>query len=148
MIDRVRFANAALYALATAIFVATIVVVYLLVAPIRVLNNWRIIAPEGQFKIGDTIVVQSLFNKTREVDGMAHRTLICSNSSGAEVAYPINDAIANHQAQNKAGVGIPITIPLIVTPSVCKLAISIEYKVYPFRTVTEYTTSNLFKVVK
>lgn len=92
--------------------------------------------------------MQSLFTKLRDVNGVSHRTLVCDNSAGSQVVYPINDAIANHAAQTKAGVGIPITIPLVVTPATCKVAISIEYKVYPFRTVTEYATSNSFRVVK
>lgn len=148
MISRIHVINNALYTLAAAIFVAIAVFIFLLITPIDVLSNWHVVAPEGSFKVGDTIVVQSLFTKKRNVDGMSHRSLLCDNATGSEVAYPVNDAVANHAAQAKAGVGILVTIPPIVAPATCKLAISIEYKVYPFRTVTEFATSNTFKVIK
>lgn len=148
MIDRIRIANAALYTVAVAIFAATALAVYLFLVPAPVLRDWHVTAPTGNFRVGDTIIVQSLFTKLRPVDGVSHRTLICNHRGGSEVAYPVNDAVANHRAQSGAGVGIPVTIPLVVTPAKCKLAISIEYKVYPFRTVTEYGTSNSFNVVK
>jgi hypothetical protein len=144
---RLRLVNGALYAVATAIFLATALVLYALVIPITVLHDWRVVAPAGTYKVGQTIVIQSLFTKTKEVDGVSHRNLLCINPTNAEVAYPIDNAVANHQAAHNAGVGIPITIPLVVTPTTCELQISIEYKVYPFRTVTQYATSNPFKVV-
>lgn len=145
---RIRLANAALYTLAAAIFMTTAVFLYLFVAPINVLSNWRIVAPAGNYHVGDTVIVQSLFTKLRSVDGVSHRSLICTGAQGSSVAYPVNQAVANHAAQSKAGVGIPIIVPLVPVPTKCKLAISIEYKVYPFRTVTEFATSNSFNVVK
>lgn len=145
---RLRLANAALYALAAAIFLTTAVFLYLFIAPINVLQNWRVVAPTGNYKVGDTIIVQSLFTKLRPVDGVSHRSLVCTGAAGASVAYPVNAAVANHPAAHKAGVGVPIVIPLVPTPTKCKLAISIEYKVYPFRTITEFATSNSFNVVK
>lgn len=148
MISRIRIANAALYTLAAVIFATTAVFLYLFVAPMPVLKNWRIVAPAGNYHVGDTIIIQSLFTKLRPVDGVAHRSLECTGAQGADVAYPVNIATANHVAQAKAGVGIPIVIPLIPTPTKCRLAISIEYKIYPFRTVTEFATSNQFNVVK
>lgn len=148
MIQRLHLANMAMYVLAASIFGATALLLILFLRPINVLSNWSIVAPTDDAHIGQTIVVQSLFTKLRAVNGTAHRTLICNNSAGAEVAYPINDAVANHAAQQHSGVGIPIVIPTVVVPAKCKLAISIEYQVYPFRTVTEFATSNQFNVVK
>lgn len=148
MLNRMKVANAALYVLAIAILCATALATFLFIAPETVLKDWRVVAPTGNYHVGETIVVQSLFTKLKDVDGVSHRSLLCTDPQGATVAYMINDAIANHQAQSKAGVGVPVTIPLVVTPTKCKLAISIEYKIYPFRTITEYATSNSFNVVK
>lgn len=146
--NRLKAVNRAMYVLSAIIFSGTAIVLYLLVSPIQVLSDWRVEAPSGSYHIGDIIVVQSIFTKLKDVHGVSTRTLVCDNLQGSTVSYPINSAAAVSVAKKKTGVGITIVIPEVVTPAKCSVNISIEYKVYPFKTVTEFATSNQFNVVK
>lgn len=148
MISKLHLVNGALYTLAGSILGATLLTLLLFLRPVNVLIDWRLLAPKGDAHTGQTIVIQSLFTKVKAVDGISSRKLLCDNAQGEDISYPLSVAVADHAVQKRTGVSIPITIPAMSTPATCRVMVSIKYQIYPFRSMTQSTTSNSFYVVK
>jgi hypothetical protein len=110
-----------------------------------VLKNWRLVLPEQQIRVGDEVVVQSLYEKVRNSRGVSVRYIECRNETGVFIRYPISEAVANRDV-GKAGTGVvfvvPSTIPNI--PAKCRFNITIDYEVYRWRHVIESTNSAEF----
>lgn len=120
----------------------------LLFWPITVLKNWSLIVPSGNYYPGDTVEVHSQSTKIRAAVPLAHRNIECKNSSGMYVSYHladvqgVNNSVGHHSSQ--IPFIIPDTIPNL--PTTCRFSIDVEYQLYPFRTINQYTASNTFKL--
>lgn len=143
-----KIANNGLYTLAAAIVASTVVMAYLLLVPVSVLKNWNvsIVNMQPSYKAGDTVIVQSTYTKTRNINGIAHRHLECTSAQVQDESYLISSAVANHPEGQKTGTGVKIVIPNIAAPAKCHVSIDVNYKVFPFRTVTQYNHSADFTV--
>jgi len=111
------------------------------ISTIKVLDEWTISIPSGDIHVGDTVVIQSVYNKVRETGGESVRYIQCENRSGLWIRYELNRATANRQ-KGKGGTGIVLTVrrDIADVPTTCKFTINIRYDVLPFRSV--YVTNN------
>lgn len=120
----------------------------LLFWPITVLDNWNLSVPNTVYSPGKTVLVHSESDKVRAVAPLAHRNIECKNSTGNYISYHltdvqgVNNGVGHHTSQ------IPFKIPDIIPglPTTCRFSIDVEYQVYPFRTINQYTASNTFVV--
>ena len=143
MFHKPRLVNLLSYIL----FAASAVVLVVLVAftmQVDVLKNWKLELPSGPIHAGDTIVVQSTYTKVRAVTGVATRYLECASVQGAFIRYPINQATADRAPGVSIGTGVVLKIPETVPglPAQCRISINVRYQVYPWRAVTEFTSTN------
>lgn len=115
---------------------------------IDVLDNWRLVLPKQEIHAGETIVVQSLYEKKLSVTGKATRYVECENRPGVFVRYPVSEAIANRGA-GKTGTGIEILIPdnIPSLPATCKITIVIDYEIAFWRHVIEQNSSATFTLL-
>lgn len=119
------------------------------VVKLDVLVDWRIEIPTAtEYHAGDTIVVESIYTKLRQVEGEARRYVECETRPGVYVSYLVNEVPADRRA-GSGGTGIEIPIPRGIAnlPTDCRIRISIDYPVLPFRHVTEVATSDTFRLL-
>jgi len=148
MILRIKPVAALLYAASISIIVIGCVLIYKLLAPVDVLSNWRLTIPAGPHYPGETITVDSHYQKLRNVTGTAYRYIDCKNDRGTYTRYPINNSPANNSAGVSRSTGIFIKIPSdILVPTTCHISILVNYKVNALRTQPEFTTSNEFILI-
>jgi hypothetical protein len=116
---------------------------------VDVLRDWKITLPPGDIHVGDTVVLQSTYTKLRSITGTATRYLDCINGGGTNVRYPINEARADRAPGSRTGTGVILKIPTVVPnlPAKCRISIVVAYKVYPWRTVTEFQSSREFTLL-
>ena len=115
---------------------------------ITVLKDWQIVLPTGDIHAGDTVIVQSIYTKLRSVKGTAVRYIECKTGTGIYVRYPLSTAIADHAPGVAKGTGFVAKMPTgIPTPASCMISINVTYKVYPWRSVTEFATSRQFTLL-
>lgn len=117
--------------------------------PIHVLRDWKISVVPGKYQLGSVIPVSSSSSKLRKAEGEAHRTIECNSGKDSVVDYTLN----NSQAKRLPGTRITITnliIPTNITntPVTCRIVISVTYKVYKIRKITENAVSNDFTVIE
>lgn len=137
-----------LYACSVAILLSAGVLVYLLLSPVDVLRNWHIFVTGSTHYPGETVAVDSHYEKVRNVTGQAFRYLDCKNERGAYTRWAISSASANNESGARRSTGILVTIPSnIMTPTTCHISILVKYQVNPLRTQPEFTTSNEFNLV-
>lgn len=112
---------------------------------IDVITDWKLTMPDKKIHAGDTIVVESDYIKTRDVTGKATRDIDCQNKEGSYIRYHMNEAIANRAARS-GGTGLEVKIPTNIPnlPTTCKIAVTIDYPVLPWRTVTEANETDEF----
>ena len=110
-----------------------------------VLKDWRLVLPQQDIRIGDSIVLQSLYTKVMDVSGKSTRYIECKTSNGVFVRYPISEAVAN-RAAGQSGTGIPVVIPSTIpnVPTTCRFNITIEYEVFIWRKHIESVNSEIF----
>lgn len=114
-------------------------------ASIDVLENWRLILPTQSLHAGDTVVVQSIYNKKLNVTGEATRYIECESRPGVFVRYPISVSPANRGTGN-TGTGIELKIPANIPslPATCKITVIIDYEIALWRHVIESNSSHTF----
>lgn len=119
-----------------------------MLARVDVLDNWRLVLPAGEIHAGDTVVVQSLYEKKLDVTGKATRYIECKTKNGLYVRYPVSTATANRPS-GVAGTGIVFTAPEVIPdlPTTCKFTITIDYEVLAFRHVIESQSSAEFQLL-
>jgi hypothetical protein len=140
--------NVLLYASSVAILIFSLLFAYLAFAPLNVLNDWQIIVDGSVHHPGETVSVVSQYKKLKNVSGLASRYLECKNFNGSYTRYPVSTAKANRSAGTTAtGVFIKIPTNIPGLPTKCRVSISIDYKVYTFRTATEANSSKDFSLV-
>jgi hypothetical protein len=108
---------------------------------IDVVTDWKLSLPEKKIHVGDTVVVASTYKKLRDVTGEASRFLDCNTKQGVSIRYPVNKASASRGASDhrQTGTGIVLVIPNTIPdlPTKCRIAVSIDYPVLPWRHVIE-----------
>lgn len=125
---------------------------YLALVPIDVLKDWKLtVAQNSTFHPGETVKVHNQVDKTKALKPFAHRNIECIGSNGTFVSYHIADIPENIQNNIRTGpivsdiqFKIPDDIPNL--PTTCRFSITTDYRIVFFRTVTEYNTSNEFRV--
>ena len=117
----------------------------MMLANVDVLSNWRLVLPEGKIQAGDTVVIQSYYEKKMEVTGVATRYIECKTDKGFFVRYPVSSAVAN-RPPGVSATGIVVEVPDVIPdlPATCKFSIAIEYEVLKFRRVVESNSSPEF----
>ena len=115
---------------------------------VDVLKDWRLVLPQQEIRIGDTIVVQSLYTKTMNVTGESIRYIECKTSNGVYIRYPVSEAKAN-RAAGTSGTGVPIVVPETIpnVPTRCRINITIDYEIYLLRHVVESANSDEFELL-
>lgn len=122
---------------------------FTMIMKVDVLANWRLVLPEGALHAGDTVVLQSLYDKKLDVTGEATRYIECkTKDTNIFVRYPVSKSVANRPA-GLTGTGIVIAIPEVIPdlPATCKFTISIDYEVLAFRHVIETQSSDEFSLL-
>lgn len=111
-------------------------------------KTWNLILPEGEIRAGDTIYVQSQYNKLRQVEGSAERYVECWTEDHILVVYLVSKAVAN-RAAGKGGTGLPIPIPSNIPdlPTLCHIRVVVKYHVLPFRNVIEVKSTKDFMLL-
>lgn len=134
-----------LFATSAAILVGVVV----FTVNIDVLTNWNLALPSGDIHAGDTVLIESTYTKLRAVTGTAHRYLDCENGTNSFIRYAINQAVADHAPGGKTGTGITLKIPTDVPdlPATCRVSVNVVYKVYPWRSVTEFNSTKDFTLL-
>lgn len=118
-------------------------------APIHVLRNWHLSVPRQSYSRGSTVPLTSSSSKLRKVRGEAHRTIECDSGRNSFVDYPLNDSPAMRLPGTQSSVS-NIIIPTSITnlPATCRIVISVTYKVYKFRKITENAVTNDFVIIQ
>lgn len=130
--------------LVLAIFIGT----YVFLWPVDVIKDstWKLTVDNQIYHPGSEITVHAVADKLRPLQGTFIRTVECK-ATGNFVSYHIADSLTNRQAGHVV-TDIPTKLPLIIpAPSTCRMAFVIEYKVYSFRSFSEYNTTNEFQVI-
>lgn len=140
--------NYALYVASFALIGTSVLASWLILSPVTVLKNWHIDVNATEYTVGDTIYIDSHYDKLKPVVGHAHRYIECQDSHGAYIRYPLSEAVADHPPGKHTGTAAIATIPRVAfLPTYCHISISIEYShIYGFRTVSEFQRSADFKV--
>lgn len=116
---------------------------------ITVLEDWRISINNDVNNIhaGDTVVIQSTYNKLHNTSGTATRYITCLNRSDLWVRYELNRATSN-RGKGKGGTGIILVIRRDIAdlPTKCKFEIAIEYEVMPFKKVNVHNQTQEFEL--
>lgn len=134
--------------LSTFIFLIISLVFIVEIVPIHVLRNWQISVPTGSYNRGATIPLESTSSKLRMARGEAHRTIECNSGKDSVVAYPLNVSMASRPPGTRSTLTYLILPTNITnTPVTCRVVISVTYKVYKIRKVTENAVSNNFIVL-
>jgi hypothetical protein len=132
-----------MFALSIIIFLSTVI----FTMRIDVVKDWRLELPQGEIHAGDTIVVSSMYTKLRDVSGESKRYVECKNQNGVPIRYEINQAVANRKS-GKGGTGIEIVVPDIPNlPKMCKIQVSICYKVIPLKCSYENNETTEFQLL-
>lgn len=128
------------------IVLSSLVFAYVLLVPIDVLESWRISAKDQVYKPGESITLESSYVKAMDVNGSVYYYLECENG-GRLARYPLSQSEGNRSA-GRGDVEITLRLPSSIPklPAQCRIAVSVDYKIYTFRTFTEKTESNWFKV--
>jgi hypothetical protein len=118
--------------------------VYLL-ANITVIQDWKLILPAQEIHVGDTVTVQSTYNKVRDASGESIRYITCKNLSGTWIRYELNRATSD-RAKGRGGTGIVLVVRRDVAdvPTSCKFEVAIRYDVMPGRHVNVYNSTRVF----
>ena len=125
---------------------AILATTFYLLSNVKVLENWKLIGPTNDVHVGDTVVVQSTYNKVRDASGESVRYITCKNRSGVWIRYELNRATSD-RAKGVGGTGIPLTIrrDIADVPATCKFDIAIKYDgVLPFKSVNVYQSTKNF----
>lgn len=115
----------------TLLSIIALIGLYIIFCPVPVLENWTVTMPGTVFTEGQTLNVESKYNKVRDVSGTARRYLNCPDSRGVIVRYPVSEAVADNTPGVKRGTGVPVTLPTNIPnlPARCTFSISIEYDI-------------------
>lgn len=121
---------------------------FLLTRNVDVLQNLKLTNPPGEIHAGQTVIVTTSFVKVRDVVGESTRYIECQTKDGIPIRYIVNTAKANRPI-GKGGTGIQVEIPNSIpnVPTKCHFSISVEYHVYPWRTVNETANSPDFTLL-
>lgn len=146
--NRLKLINSLSLGFAITLVLVSVVVAYILVVPVTVLEHWKLTVQGGTYRPGDTVKAHIEADKVRSVKPFAHRSIECKQLNGSFVAYHLSDvkginSQVGHISTNLAFV-VPSNIPSL--PSTCRFSITAQYQVYGFKTITEYTASNTFRV--
>lgn len=134
--------------LSSFLFLLITIIFLIEVAPIHVLRNWHISVPSKPYHRGETLPLESTASKLRQARGEAHRTVECNSGKDSVVAYPLNVSTANRPPGTRSTLTYLILPTNITnTPVTCRIIISVTYKVYKIRKVTENAVSNNFTVL-
>lgn len=120
-------------------------------------DTWEVKVNGGNtHKVGESIQVDSIYQKLRKAEGQANRYLDCKTERGTYLRYELNKADANRRPSlTRQGTAFTFGIPNAVKPlpTECRVAIDIRYNVFKvggwsIRTVSEYQESKPFNLVK
>ncbi|MGW6120425.1 hypothetical protein ACWFRF_15390 [Nocardia sp. NPDC055165] len=148
MIAFARVANFLAFAFAGALVTASLALAYALLAPIDVVQDWKISVEDREYALGDEFVIQASYKKVMEVTGTAYYYVDCQNQRGSISRYPISQSEGNRRA-GSGSTEIPMRLPTAIPglPARCRAAISVDYNIYTFRKFTENNESNWFTVI-
>lgn len=129
------------------VLLTVLVFAVILLVPITVLRDWKIVVPETTYHVGDTVQLHTSSEKLRKANGVIERTIECDKGKDSTVSYDLN----NSMASGKPGINrttYQLKIPANITnlPTTCRVVISVDYRIYGFRHITENTVSNDFVV--
>ena len=123
----------------------TLVATVYFLSNIKVLENWKLSIPNTEIHVGDTVTIESTYNKLRDTSGESTRYITCKNKAGLWVRYELNRATSD-RAKGKGGTGIVVIIrrDIADVPTQCKFEVAIRYEVLPFRSVHVVNETNTF----
>lgn len=126
-----------------------ILLTYILAGPVDVIKNstWSLTTDKTSYVLGDTVTIHVVADKLRAVQGNFIRTIECKSNTGSFISYHIADSTSN-RSKGHVVTDIPIKIPFIIAtlPSTCRIAFTIEYRIYTFRSFSEYNFTNTFRL--
>lgn len=129
---------------------ATVTLTYLALWPIDVIKNssWELTVDKSSYHVGDTATVHVVADKLKPYGGKFVRNIECKSGTGSYVSYYIAESDSNRQAGH-VETDVPIKIPSVgaTLPAQCHFVFVIEYRVYSFRSFTEYNNSNEFELL-
>lgn len=147
MIKLIKVINILALAFAGSLVAVSLAFAYALLSPIDVVQGWKITVDEQTYRPGDSIVMHASYKKTRDVSGTAYYYLECKNPNGNLVRYPMSQTEGN-RAKGEGKIDVPMKIPGEVPnlPTMCRIAVSVDYSIYTFRKFTENNATNEFRV--
>lgn len=139
--NKATFLSSIFFTLSVLILTATAIGV----ARLDVLEDFYIVVPEQRIAVGEEVIIESRYNKIRDVTGESTRYIECKTKDGIPLRYELSKAEANRSA-TKGGVGISMIAPSNIPdlPAQCRYTIIIEYDVLPFKHVFESANSEWF----
>lgn len=145
MRDRIALFIGNLFAVSIVMF--ALLAIYTEFWPVDVLKNWTVTVPPGTYSLGQQVTAHVEVDKVRAVKAYAHRNIECKDNNGRFVSYHLTD-IAGSTKTGHLSSDIPFKIPTSIPnlPTTCRFSVAAQYKIYPYRSVDEYTFSNEFKL--
>lgn len=141
------FMNWVAIAFAGSLVVVTFIFSYMVLSPVDVLTDWKVSVENKTYHPTDDIYLNVEYKKIRPVSGDTYYYLECENPSRGLVRYPISIVEAN-RPEGSGVVQQPLRIPPTIPdlPRQCRIAISVEYIIYTFRSFAENNQTNWFTV--
>lgn len=149
--SKIKPINILLYAFSIVLVGTMIVFADLELAPIDVLQDWKITVPTSKtYYPGSTIYLASKYKKVRQVTGTATRYIQCKKQGTNEWDgfIPVSQADATRPKTNAGDsityIGIPSSLPTL--PNTCRIYINVNYRINYLRSFVEQNYSNEFIV--
>jgi hypothetical protein len=132
------------------IMLSSVVFVYTALIPVDVLKNWTLSTDNKTYTEGDVIILTSVSEKLMSVNGTARRYIECKAQTTGSSWYrtPVNEVDVDRQP-GKTSTASRVQIPNNIQglPNTCRLYITVEYRIYYYRSFTEFATTNEFQVL-
>lgn len=129
------------------IVIVAFVFAVITLAPINILRDWKITVPSQSYRLGDIIQLNTASEKLRKAGGPVERTIECDKGTNGTISYPLNSSLAKgNPGVNHATYQLKVPVNITNLPATCRVVIAVDYTVYGFRHIVEYTVSNDFKV--
>lgn len=129
------------------LILTTLIVALIFGAPIQVLRDWHLQTDANSYHPNDTIELQSTSVKLRDATGKVNRVIECDSGKDSTVQYALNLSMAKRPpGANTSVYGLKIPSNVVDIPVTCRVVITVTYRVYWIRDITESTVSNNFVV--
>jgi len=106
----------------------------LTVAPIQVLEDWKLTTDMSSYTSGSTINIRSQGYKKYSMAGDSARTLVCMSGPRTNT-YDLNTSINPSVSKGDFDLNIPVTLPVTLEalPRTCRIDIDVDYPWYGFK---------------